>query len=145
MTRIILADDHRMIRKGIRGILSLEADLEVIGEASDGLQTVEIAEALKPDILVLDLMMPGLNGLKVAARLAKSCPQISIIMLSMHSNEAYVAEAVHLGVKGYVLKDNTSDELVPAIRHVAAGKQFLSSSLMRQPKQAQLSLDRKTP
>jgi len=129
MTRIVLADDHHIIRKGLRTLLSSEIDFEIIGEASDGLRTVEVAEHLQPDVLILDLMMPGLNGLKVTARLAKTCPNTRIIILSMHSNEAYICEALKSGAKAYVLKDNTVDELITAIRQVNAGFCYLSSKV----------------
>ena len=128
MTTIVLADDHEIIRKGLRALLSSEIDLEVIGEASDGLQAVEIAERLHPDILILDLMMPGMSGLKVAARLVKSCPCTGIIILSMHGHEAYLREAILSGARAYVLKDHTAEEIIPAIRQVSAGRCYLDSS-----------------
>lgn len=129
MIKIMLADDHHIVRKGLRALLSSEDEFEVIGEASNGLETVEIAERLQPDILILDLMMPGMNGLEVTVRLTKSCPQIRIVILSMHCNEAYIYEALRSGAKAYILKDNTADELITAVRHVRDGLNYLSSSL----------------
>ncbi len=129
MIKIMLADDHHIVRKGLRALLSNEKDFEIIGEASNGLEAIELAKSLKPDILVLDLMMPGINGLEVTARLTKSCPQIRIIILSMQSNEAYVYEAIRSGAMAYILKDNTTDELTAAIRQVDYGSRYLSSSI----------------
>ena len=129
MIKIMLADDHHVVRKGLRALLNSERDFEVIGEASNGLETVELAKSLQPDVLILDLMMPGMNGLEVAVQLTKVCPQIRIIMLSMHCSEAYVYEALRSGAKAYVLKENTADELIAAIRQVRAGFCYLSPSL----------------
>jgi len=129
MIRIVLADDHHIIRKELRALLSYETDFEVVGEASTGSAAIEIAEQLKPDILVLDIMMPEMNGLQVAARLAVSCPYTRIVILSMHNSKAYVHAALHSGAKAYILKDNTADELISAIRQVHSGKCYLNSSL----------------
>jgi two-component system, NarL family, response regulator NreC len=129
MITIVLADDHHIVRKGIQAVLSTEADFKVIGESGDGLETVELVEKLQPNILVLDLMMGGINGLEVSRQLHKKCPQIGIVVLSMHSNEAYVLEALRSGAKAYILKDNTTDDLVRAIREVAAGRRYLSAPL----------------
>ncbi len=129
MIKIMLADDHHIVRKGLRALLSTEKDFEVIAEASDGMETVELAKGFQPDVLILDLMMPGMNGLEVTVRLTKVCPQIRIIILSMQCNEAYVYEALSSGAKAYVLKDNTADELIAAIRQVSEGSCYLSSSL----------------
>jgi two-component system, NarL family, response regulator NreC len=126
---IFLADDHQIVRKGIKAILSTESDFKIIGEAGDGIETVKLVEELKPDILILDLMMGGINGLEVTRQLTKKLPQTGIVVLSMHSNEAYVLEALRSGAKAYILKDNTTDDLVHAIREVAAGRRYLSSPL----------------
>jgi two-component system response regulator NreC len=125
MINIILADDHNIVRKGIRAILADESDFKVIGEAADGLEAINLVEKLEPDVLVLDLMMGGINGLEVTRQLHKT----GIVVLSMHSNEAYVIEALRSGARGYILKDNTTDELARAIREVAAGHRYLSSVL----------------
>jgi two-component system, NarL family, response regulator NreC len=129
MITIVLADDHLVVRKGLRALLSAESDFDIVGESGDGLETVKIVEALQPQILVLDLMMSGINGLEVARQLNKRLPQTGIVILSMHSNEAYVLEALRSGAKAYVLKENSADDLVRAIREVSAGRRYLSSPL----------------
>jgi DNA-binding NarL/FixJ family response regulator len=129
MINIFLADDHQIVRKGIKAILSTESDFNIIGEAGDGIETVKAVEELKPDILILDLMMGGINGLEVTRQLSKKIPEIGIVVLSMHSNEAYVLEALRSGAKAYILKDNTTEDLVHAIREVAVGRRYLSSPL----------------
>jgi two-component system, NarL family, response regulator NreC len=129
MINIILADDHNVVRKGIRAILADDSDFKVIGEAADGLEAINLVEKLEPDVLVLDLMMGGINGLEVTRQLHKKCPKTAIVVLSMHSNEAYVIEALRSGARGYILKDNTTDELARAIREVASGHRYLSSVL----------------
>jgi two-component system response regulator NreC len=129
MINIVLADDHHIVRKGLNALLSSEEDFKVVGESSDGIETVELVERLKPDILVLDIVMGGINGLEVARQLNKKSPQTGIVILSMHSNEGYVLEALRSGAKAYILKDNTTEDLVKAIREVAAGRRYLSSPL----------------
>jgi two-component system, NarL family, response regulator NreC len=129
MLNIFLADDHDIVRKGLQAILSVEPDFKVVGEAKDGLETIEKVQQLQPDILVLDIMMGGINGLEVTRQLSKKCPKTGVVILSMHSNEAYVLEALHSGAKAYILKDNTTEDLVRAIREVASGRRYLSSPL----------------
>jgi two-component system response regulator NreC len=129
MIEIVLADDHVIVRKGLQALLSSEADFKIVGECSDGIETVETVERLKPNILVLDIMMAGINGLEVTRQLNKKCPETGIVILSMHSNEGYVLEALRSGAKAYILKDNTTEDLVRAIREVAAGHRYLSSPL----------------
>jgi two-component system response regulator NreC len=129
MIKIILADDHHVVRKGLKALLSSESDFEVIGEAGDGLETVKIVEELQPDVLILDLMMAGINGLEVTRQLSKKCPETGIVILSMHSNEAYVLESLRCGAKAFILKESPPEELIGAIRFVAAGKRFLSAPL----------------
>jgi two-component system response regulator NreC len=129
MINIVLADDHNIVRKGLQALLSAEADFKVVGEAGNGLESIELVEKLKPDILVLDLMMGGINGLEVIRRLAKKQIEIGIVVLSMHSDESYVLEALRSGARAYILKDNTMEELVFAIREVSAGRRYLSSPL----------------
>ena len=129
MINVVLADDHAIVRKGIKALLDQEGDFKVVGEAGDGLQAVELVEELKPEILVLDLMMGGINGMEVARQLSKKSPQTGIVVLSMHSSEPYVQEALRCGAKAYILKDNTTEELVHAIREVAAGRRYLSAPL----------------
>lgn len=129
MINIILADDHQVVRKGIKSLLGTEPDFNVIGEAGDGLETVKLVEQLEPEVLVLDLMMSGINGLEVTRQLSKKSPQTGIVILSMHSNEAYVLEALRSGAKGYIIKESPPDELIRAIREVASGRRYLSSPL----------------
>ncbi len=129
MTTIVLADDHQVVRVGLRTILSDEADFVVVGEAKDGLEASELVERLRPDVLVVDLMMPGLNGLQVVERAVQRSPATRIIILSIHANEAYVLQALQKGAFGYVLKDSTDTDLVQAVREVVAGRLYLSPPL----------------
>jgi len=129
MTTIVLADDHHIVRKGMRALLEAEPDFCLIGEASDGLETVQLVERLRPDVLVLDLMMPGLNGLEVTRQVCKRSPQTHVVILSMHAGDDYVLEALRNGATGYVLKDASVTELVQAVRDVAAGRRYLSPLL----------------
>lgn len=120
---IFLADDHHVVRQGLRSLLEAEPDFTVVGEAADGLETVRMVEKLKPHVLVLDLMMPGLYGLEVARQVQGTT---RVVILSMHASEAYVLEALQNGAYGYVLKDSTAADLVQAVRLAAEGKRFLS-------------------
>jgi DNA-binding NarL/FixJ family response regulator len=129
MITLVLAEDHHIVRQGIRSLLEAEADFKVIGEVSDGLEAVRMVDSLHPDILVLDLMMKGLNGLEVARQVSKQSPKTAIVILSMYNNEAYVLEALRAGAKGYVLKDSTAAELVKAVREAVIGRHYLSASL----------------
>lgn len=126
---IILADDHWVVRQGLRALLEEEPDFRVIGEASDGLEAARVVEQMKPDILVLDLMMGGINGLEVARQVSKHPSETKVVILSMYGNESYVLEALRAGARAYVLKESTSDELVRAIREVMAGHRYLGSPL----------------
>lgn len=129
MITIVLADDHHVVRQGLRALLKAEADFSVVGEAGDGLAALQLVEQLKPNVLLLDLMMPGLNGLEVCRQLSKHSPHTHIVVLSMYSNEAYVLEALGNGASAYVLKDSSSVDLVHAVREVAAGRRYLSPPL----------------
>ena len=129
MITLVLAEDHHIVRQGIRSLLEAEADFKVVGEVSDGLEAVRMVESLHPDILILDLMMGGLNGLEVARQVSTNSSKTSIIILSMYNNEAYVLEALRAGAKGYVLKDSTAGELVKAVREAVIGRHYLSASL----------------
>ena len=124
--KILLADDHAIVRDGLKALLKSEEDFQVIGEAADGLEAVRLIERLRPDVAVLDLMMPGLNGLEVTRQVSRLT---NVIILSMHANDAYVIEALRKGAMGYILKDSTSADLVKAIREVIAGKRYLSQPL----------------
>ena len=129
MTTIVLADDHHVVRQGLRALLEGEPGFSVIGEAAEGLAVIEMVERLSPDVLVVDVMMPGLTGLEVARQLRQRSPQTRVLMLSMYANEAYVMEALRLGASGYVLKGASAAELVQAVREAAAGRRFLSPPL----------------
>jgi DNA-binding NarL/FixJ family response regulator len=129
MVTIILADDHQVVRKGFKALLSAEPDFSVIGEAGDGLETLKLVEQLQPEILVLDLMMAGINGLEVTRQISKKNPKTNIVILSMHSNEGYVLEALRGGAKAYILKEAPPEELIKAIKEVSCGRRYLSSPL----------------
>lgn len=129
MVTIVLAEDHHLVRQGIRSLIEIESDFVVIGESCDGLETLELVQSTKPDVLVLDLMMPHMNGLEVISEINQSLPQTRIVVLSMYSNEAYVLEALRNGAIAYVLKTSTYDELTRAIREAIAGRRYLSSPL----------------
>jgi DNA-binding NarL/FixJ family response regulator len=129
---ILLADDHQIVRQGLRAILKAEADFQLAGEASDGLETLRLVERLQPDVMVLDLMMPGLNGMEVARQVSRRSPRTRVVILSMHSTEAYVVEALRAGASAYVLKESSAEELVRAIREVAAGRRYFSPPISEQ-------------
>jgi len=129
MTRIVLADDHPIVRQGLRSLLEKEPGFSVVGEASDGLTVADLIDELQADILVLDLLMPGLGGLDVAREVARRSPRTRIVVLSMHSSEAFVQQALRNGASAYVLKDSSVTELVRAVREVLAGRRYLSSRL----------------
>jgi DNA-binding NarL/FixJ family response regulator len=129
MTRIVLADDHPIVRQGLRALLDKEPGFSVVGEVSDGLKVADLVEEMKADVLVLDLLMPGLGGLDVTREVARRSPKTRIVVLSMHSSEAFVLRALRNGASAYVLKDSSTTELVGAVRRVQAGGRYLSSRL----------------
>jgi DNA-binding NarL/FixJ family response regulator len=137
-TTILLADDHHIVRQGLRALLEAESDFHLVGEAGDGLEAVRLAESLQPNVLVLDLMMPGLNGLEVTRQVKKRCPRTSVVILSMHANEGYVLEALRNGAGGYVLKDSSAADLVQAVREAVAGRRYLSPPLSERAIEAYL-------
>lgn len=126
---ILLADDHPFVRRGIRNLLESEADLSVVGEAQDGVQVVQMADKFRPDILVVDLMMPNLNGLEALKQVRHRSPRTRMVVLSMQSAEPYVVEAFRSGAIGYVLKDSAPDELIHAIRQALLDVKYLSPKL----------------
>lgn len=128
-TTIVLADDHRVVREGLRVLLEAEHDFSVVGDAGDGSTAIRLVDCLKPDVLLLDLMMPGLNGQEVARKVCKRSPQTHVVVLSMHSSEPYVMEALRNGAAGYVLKDASGADLIHAVREVMAGRRYLSPPL----------------
>src|SRR6202049_2351173 len=123
---IILADDHPLVQRGMRAVLEREPDFSIVGMAADGLETVRLTERLKPDILVLDLMMTGLSALEALRILRERSPRTRIVILSMHSSSAFIAQALQNGAIGYVLKGCNEEDLVRAVREAAAGRRFLS-------------------
>jgi two-component system, NarL family, response regulator NreC len=129
--RISLADDHKLMRSGLRVLLEQQSDLTVVGEASDGREAVALVAAQRPDVLVMDIGMPGLNGIEAAAQITNSYPEISIVMLSMHSDESYVLRALKAGAKGFLLKDSAEADLIKAVHSVAEGKSFFSPAVSR--------------
>lgn len=139
---ILLADDHIVVRQGLRSLLEAQPDFAVIGEAKDGPETLQQVDALQPQVLVLDLVMPGMSGMEVVRRVHE---QTRVIILSMHSNEAYVVEALRNGAYGYVLKDATAGELIQAIRAVVKGQRFLSAPFSERGIEAYLRRSRTGP
>jgi len=129
--RILLAEDHALVRAGIRSLLASVADLEVVGEAGDGREALAILEKIPADVVILDITMPGMNGLEAASRIAERWPATKVIILSMHSNEEYVSRALRAGAAGYLLKDAGTSELEAAIRAVVRGQTFLSAAVSR--------------
>jgi two-component system, NarL family, response regulator NreC len=124
---VVLADDHHLVRQGFRSLLQTEPDLEIVGEAGDGLEAVRLTEQLQPDILVTDLLMPALTGIEVVNQVQRRVPKTRVVVLSMHRNEAYVLEALRHGAMAFVLKDATASEFLKAIREVLAGRKYLGS------------------
>jgi two-component system, NarL family, response regulator NreC len=127
--RILLADDHEMFRQGVRALLRGEADFEVVGEAGDGLSALEMVERLKPDVLVADMTMPRLGGLELTHQTLHRSPRTRVVILTMHSAEPFVLEALEQGASAYVLKDGGVAELVRAIRETVSGRRYLSPPL----------------
>ena len=129
MINIVLADDHRIVRQGVRALLEVEPDFRILAEAKDGSEAVRMVERFHPDVLLLDLILPDMNGLEVTGVVRKRFPKTDIVILTMHANEAYVLEALQAGAQGYVIKDSSSEELVRAIREAAAGRCYLAPPL----------------
>jgi len=129
MITIALAEDHHLVREGFKLVLSAESDFKLIGEAADGLAAVQLVEQRKPNVLLLDLMIPRLHGLEVTRQVRQESPGTRVVILSMHADEPYVMEALRNGASGYVLKDCTAADLVQAVRTVVAGRRYLSPVL----------------
>ena len=126
--RVLLADDHSIVRRGLRSLLE-DAGISVVAEAADGLEAIRLCEEHRPDVLILDVAMPKLNGIEVAARAQKLASRPGVIMLSMHADESYIIRALAAGARGYLLKSATDEDLLPAVRAVAAGKPFFSPAV----------------
>ena len=129
MIRVLIAEDHLMVRAGIRALLEKAGDIHVMGEASNGQEAIELVEQLRPDVLIMDIMMPRLNGIQAAEKIRDLKLPSHILLLSMYSDEGFVHQALKCGVKGYVLKSSVSDELLWAVRAVASGKTYLSGPI----------------
>jgi DNA-binding NarL/FixJ family response regulator len=125
--RIVLADDHELVRSGLMKLLETYKDLAVIGEAGDGVEAVEKTKMLNPDVLIIDLSMPKLSGVEATKIIRKECPNVAVLVLTMHQNEEYVYQIFKSGAGGYILKDAGKDELAAAIRAVARGEKYFSS------------------
>jgi two-component system response regulator NreC len=127
--RVLLADDHGIVRRGLRTLLETEAGLSVVAEASDGMEALRLAEEHEPDTLIVDVGMPKMNGIEVAARAQKLDPAPAVIILSMHADESYITRALAAGARAYLLKDATDEDLIPALRAVTQGKPFFSPAV----------------
>ena len=131
MIRIILADDHAVMRRGLRLVLEQQEEFEVLGEANDGREAVSLAESLKPDVAVLDITMPNLNGIEAARQISAKQLGVAIVVLSMHADEGYVLRALKAGARGYLLKESPEADFIHAIRSVSEGKSFFSPTVSR--------------
>jgi two-component system, NarL family, response regulator NreC len=127
--KVLIADDHGVVRKGLRLLLEQYPELVVVGEAANGREAVTMAASLSPQVVVLDVAMPILNGIEAAEQILKANSQVGIILLTMHADESYVLRALHAGVKGYLLKESAEDDLLSAIKSVANGKPFFSKAI----------------
>lgn len=129
MIRVLIAEDHLMVRAGIRALLEKAGDIRVLGEAANGQEAVEMTESFKPDVLIMDIMMPRLNGIQAAEHIRQLKLPTQILLLSMYSDPGLIYQALQNGVKGYVLKSSVSDELLEAVRAVAGGKTYLTEQI----------------
>lgn len=129
--RILLVDDHTILRDGLRALLESEPDLKVIGEAEDGRQAVTLACQQEPDVVLMDISMPLLNGLEATRQIKRQCPNVKVLILSMYDNEEYIRQALEAGAMGYILKDAAARELIGAIRDVYRGEAVLSPAVTR--------------
>jgi len=127
--RVVLADDHGLLRKGVRSVLSQDPEISIVGEASDGSEAVRLVEELSPDVVVMDVAMPGLNGIDAAAQMTRRTKQLGIIMLTMYPDEEYLIRAVTAGVRGYLLKDSAEPDLIRAVKAVATGRTFFGAAI----------------
>lgn len=126
---VVIADDHLVVRRGLRALLESESGITIVGEAADGREALDKVAELDPDVLVLDLVMPGTSGLEVLRKLSERRARTRVVVLSMHASEAYVVEALRAGAIAYVVKEASASELVDAVQHAAKNRQFLSSPL----------------
>jgi DNA-binding NarL/FixJ family response regulator len=126
MIKILLADDHALVRQGFRLILSTQPDMQIVGEAGNGREAVELAEKLQPDVVIMDVAMPELNGIEATRRIATAAPRARVLALSMHKDAVYVREILRSGARGYLLKDSVDADLLAAVRSIAKGEGYLS-------------------
>lgn len=145
MIKIVLADDHLLVRQGLRALLAGESDFSIVAEAADGLETLALVEEWQPDVLIIDLMMPRLAGLEVTRQVSQRWPRIRVVILSMHANEAYVLEALRNGAAAYVLKESGITDLVQAVHTVTTGQYYLSPPLSERAIEAYLQKAKATP
>lgn len=127
--RILIADDHAVVRSGFRALLAAHPDLEVVGEAADGLRAVEEAVSLQPDIVVMDVTMPNLNGIEATRRITEEAPRVRVLALSMHKDAVYVREILRAGARGYLLKESGESDLINAVRALAKGEAYISPAV----------------
>ncbi|HEX7176470.1 MAG TPA: response regulator transcription factor, partial [Pyrinomonadaceae bacterium] len=127
--RILLAEDHETIRDGLKLLLNAQPDMEVVGEAANGRVAVQLAQQLLPDVVVMDVSMPELNGLQATKKLKETCPQVKVLTLTRHTDDGYLQQLLQAGVSGYVLKQSKSVELLRAIRAVVAGQAYLDPAI----------------
>src|SRR5215510_1130371 len=127
--RVLLAEDHQTVREGLKMLIGQQPDMEVVGEAADGREAIDRAQKLKPDVVVMDISMPGLNGLKATRKLKETSPEIQVVALTRHNEGGYLQELLQAGAAGYVLKQSSSDELIRAIRAVGSGKSYLDPAI----------------
>ena len=132
MIKVLLADDHALVRAGIRSLLNAMAQVEVVAEASSGEEAIDLASTSRPDVVLMDIAMKGITGLEAAARMRERMPEVRVVILSMHSGEEYVLQALRAGAAGYLLKDAATGELELALRSVMRGESWLSPSVSRQ-------------
>ncbi len=129
--RILLADDHTVVRDGLRALLEKQSDMTVVGEAADGRDSVRLAEEHSPDVVVMDIAMPNMNGIEATRRILAANPRTNVVMLSMHQDESYVLRSLKAGAKGYLLKDSLRADVIEAIRTVSQGRSFLTRKVSR--------------
>ena len=129
--RILLADDHTVMRDGLRALLERQPDMAVVAEAADGRECVQLAEEQAPDVVIMDIGMPNMNGIEATRRITSEHPRVAVVILSMHQDESYVLRALKAGAKGYLLKDSLRAEVIEAIRMVAQGRSFLTRKIGR--------------
>ncbi len=145
MIRLVLVEDHEVVRQGLRALLAAEPDFDIVGETGDGLAAVDLVDRLRPDVLVLDLMLPGKGGMEVVDEVRRRSPETRVVILSMHTNEAYVLGALQAGAVAYVLKKSGASELLEAVRAAWMGRRYLSPPLSEVAIQAYVERSRATP